>query len=290
MDKKCLGGDVLVLVLTLNEIDNIANCVTSIYNSDFSDILVLDGGSTDGTIEFLRNLNISHKVLNGTTISQRRAIGMEFAGINNYKFALFLDADQMILEPTPMSKSFEFFNSNLKLAAIQYNLVSPEDIFSHTYWQGGFYYRHSLINSIGKKEVLGTPTFICLERVKEFRYESDSITGPSDDTFFFKQITKSGLELECVNILSTENVRATMKSTFRKAFWYGIGDAQYVKTETKFEFIKNHLFHVFVRNTLILPLKKINKYSFFLLFFGFSRLVGFMYYSLFNPKKFLNKS
>ena len=35
MDKKCLGRDVLVLVLTLNEIDNIANCVTSVYNSDF---------------------------------------------------------------------------------------------------------------------------------------------------------------------------------------------------------------------------------------------------------------
>lgn len=285
-----MKANAIVLVLTLNEYHNIENCISSIIKSDFTDVFVLDGGSTDGTLELLDNLSISFKVFLNTTISDRRSIGLKYAESNNYQYALFLDADQIILESFALSKSLKYFSSNLNLAAIQYNLVRPNDDSNFNYWQGGFYYRHSLVNSIGKKMVLGTPTFISLERVKGFSYKNLKITGPSDDTFFFKQISKSGLQLECVNITSTENVRATMKSTFRKAFWYGIGDSQYVMAESNFKFKFNHIYHVFIRNTLIIPLHRLNRYSFFLFFFGISRIFGFLYYSVFQPNKFINKS
>ena len=280
----------VVLVLTLNEVKNINNCISSIRSSDFTDVFVLDGGSTDGTLEVLNDLNIPYEIYKNTTISDRRSLGLKYAESNNYKFALFLDADQIILEPNALSKSINYFQSKEYLAAIQYNLITPLGSKNLNYWQRGFYYRHSIINSIGKKVVLGTPTFISLDRVSGFSYKNLQITGPSDDTYFFKQISKSGLQLECVSISSTENVRATIKSTYRKAFWYGIGDAQYVDAEPNSRFKFNHINHVFVRNTLILPFQKVNRYTFFLAFFGISRIIGYLYYTIFRPNKFINKS
>jgi glycosyltransferase involved in cell wall biosynthesis len=280
----------VVLVLTLNEVKNIYSCILSIRSSDFSDVFVLDGGSTDGTLEILNDLNIPHGIYKNTTISDRRSLGLKYAESNNYKFALFLDADQVILEPNALYKSINYFQSNEYLAAIQYNLITPLGSKNLNYWQRGFYYRHSIINSIGKKVVLGTPTFISLDRVSGFSYKNLQITGPSDDTYFFKQISKSGLELECVSISSSENVRATLKSTFRKAFWYGIGDVQYVHAEPNSRLKFNHIYHVFVRNTLILPFQKVNLYTFFLAFFGISRITGYLYYAIFRPSKFINKS
>jgi len=128
----------VVIVLTLNEVKNIKNCISSIGSSDFSDVFVFDGGSTDGTLEVLNDMNIPYEIYNNTTISDRRSLGIQYAERNNYKFALFLDADQVIIEPDALSKSINYFQSNENLAAIQYNLITPLVSKNLNYWQQGF--------------------------------------------------------------------------------------------------------------------------------------------------------
>ncbi len=286
-----INKSTFVAILTYNEESNISNCIDSILYCSFENINIFDGGSTDKTIEIAKNKKVSINIIRNSSISERRSLALKHAIENNFEFILFVDADQRLLDSDTQNKAEEIFLNDNLLAGIQLNLVKPHENFNFNYWQLGFYSRHSLITTnFGPKVVIGTPCFFKINIVKKFEYNIGNILGPSDDTFFCKQITSSGFTLKSVDIKCTEIVRASLSSTVKKAYWYGIGDAEYIINEKSNKNKRNHLYHVIFRNPIINPLKNINKLFLFYLIFGFSRLYGFLYYYIFRPKNYLTKS
>ena len=51
-------SEITVTIPTLNEQDNIADCISSIKKSGIKNILVIDGASTDQTLKILKKLNV----------------------------------------------------------------------------------------------------------------------------------------------------------------------------------------------------------------------------------------
>ena len=284
-------NSVLVSILTYNEELNIKDCINSILNCGFENIIVLDGGSSDLTLSIVRSLEIEVIVKENSSISTRRDISLKKAVKENFKYLFFVDADQRLVDPETFFRINSVFNSNVKLAGIQL-FISPEknSILKNNYWEKGFYRRHFMIASnTANKKVIGTPCFFKIELVKRFSYEN-KITGPSDDTVFCKKIHDSNLNLITSDIRANEIVRSNFNSTIKKAFWYGIGDAQVIIYEKKLSKKLNHLYHVMFRNTIIYPLKNINSLFLFFSIFGLIRAIGFLYFYLLRPKTFIKSS
>lgn len=281
----------LVAILTYNEQSNIEACIDSVKKCGFHKVIVYDGGSTDDTLNIVRQKNIEYIEEKGSSISQRRSMGVEQSIREGFRYVFFVDADQRLLDVQTQEKVDLLFDKNPLLAGVQLNLIAPPDSKQFNYWQLGFYSRHKLITAtFTNKSVIGTPCFFKTEIVKNFKYNSGDINGPSDDTFFCKQITSNGFILLSTDIKCTEIVRASMKSTLKKAYWYGIGDAEYIINEPNKKNKRNHLYHVLVRNPIVNPLRNLNKFFFFYLLFGSSRAVGFLYYYIFRPTSYLTKS
>ncbi len=83
-----------VIIPTLNEESNIADTLASVMGFDNVEIIVVDGGSTDGTIDIARDHNV--KVMSGP---QRRAVQMNLGSmVAGGEFIVFLHADTVMPE------------------------------------------------------------------------------------------------------------------------------------------------------------------------------------------------
>ena len=128
------------------------------------------------------------------------------------------------------------------------------------------------------KRVIGTPCIFRRLMIKDIAYQ-DRINGPCDDTLTCLRIREHGYSLMALNNKAYENVRANFKETINKALWYGRGDFEYIQKLEKNSDIINHLYHIFVRNLILIPIRfllsKNFKYIFFFAIFGVFRSVGF---------------
>lgn len=85
---------VSVIILTKNEAPRIEECVRSISWAD--EIIVVDNGSTDGTIEIAKKLHVKIIESKDKNFARLREIGAENA-INDW--ILYIDADETVPEP-----------------------------------------------------------------------------------------------------------------------------------------------------------------------------------------------
>ena len=88
----------LIFMPTLNEVNSAANLIHDLHRQiSFADFLVIDDGSTDGTVEELSALKL--KKLKIITRGKRLGIGsahktaIQFAKQKNYSFLITMDAD-----------------------------------------------------------------------------------------------------------------------------------------------------------------------------------------------------
>ena len=90
--------DVSFIIPTKNEKDNIERCIESIKRSSVNyniEIIVVDNGSSDNTVEIARNCGAKVYIIPYVTISRLRNEGAKYS---NSKNLAFIDADVMILD------------------------------------------------------------------------------------------------------------------------------------------------------------------------------------------------
>jgi len=264
------------VVVALNEESNIFDCVSSIKSFGAKDIYVLDGGSTDGTISIAMDLGCKVIELPGSSISIRRGYALENI---DCEFLFFVDADQRLASEYSERDLFSYFNNDENLAGLQLRLEA--DTSTSGYWAKGFAERLKIITGTpGKRRVIGTPCVFKNEIAKNIGYDIH-LTGPSDDTLFCSKIVAAGYNLMAVKEVAYEIVRGTFKGTVKKAFWYGMGDAEYIRSDRKN--LLRHLYHVYIRGIGIYPLQAFFTTSYlapFFLIFGLTRGFGLFYGSL----------
>lgn len=118
---------VVVIIPTLNSTHVIGDCLRSLESQTYADleILVVDGGSTDGTVEHVRQLG--HRILIGPFgRSTARRLGVSHSDSD---FLLFMDSDQTA-EPTLVEQCVGLIRSE-KAAAV----CIPETDFGYGFWR-----------------------------------------------------------------------------------------------------------------------------------------------------------
>ena len=90
---------VLIIIPTLNEVNNIPKLINKILSISNYNILVIDDNSQDGTLEILKKLKRKFKRFNfilrknSTGIGSAHLFGITYAYKKKFKFCISLDAD-----------------------------------------------------------------------------------------------------------------------------------------------------------------------------------------------------
>lgn len=267
---------IYVYILTLNEENNIAECIKSVKcHTKKENIFVLDGGSSDRTLALSGKEGVNIIQLKDSSIAERR----DFAIRNsNSRYVMFVDADQRLESEYILINLIEKYLSAQSVAGFQFNLNAITK--SPSYWTSGFSVRHRLImGHSGSRTVIGTPCIFDTEKIRNIAYNKE-ISGSSDDTEFCHKIISAGFHLKIIDEKANELVRSDFTTTIKKAFWYGMGDSELVRIVPVEKKI-NHTHHVFVRELILRPVyvlfsKDYSKFAFFALF-GIARNLGFFY-------------
>jgi glycosyltransferase involved in cell wall biosynthesis len=90
-----MSDEIVVLILTYNEKENIETCIQSVKGWA-DDIKVIDSGSTDGTIEILKNHDV--QCINNPFLdfSKQRNFAIDQLNSDYTGWVLFLDADEYL--------------------------------------------------------------------------------------------------------------------------------------------------------------------------------------------------
>lgn len=127
-----------IIIPTYNSEKTIERCLTSIYNQKYPDyeIVVINDGSTDGTLRILEKFNQMHDnfiLVNKKNegVSVARNLGIDIA---TGDYILFMDADDYIREDYLSLLVSSLINSNCKIVISGYKVLNsstvPSDISS----------------------------------------------------------------------------------------------------------------------------------------------------------------
>jgi glycosyltransferase involved in cell wall biosynthesis len=257
-------------IVTLNEEKNIIDCINSIREVGDFEIRVYDGGSTDNTVSIARKMGVLVIENPGTSLSYRRQLAAD--ELNN-KYIFYVDADHRInsLKGQIDNIITKYFDSP-SVAGIMFRKKSDQK----DYWSNGFYWQGELFfNNVVNPKIIGMPCIFRTQLVKDVGFGGPS--GSIDDTTLCTRLAMAGYAFRITETSVIEKFRASFKLTLKKAFWYGQGDAEFVKINTG-RLRRRHIFHVLVRHLLINPcISLIRKplYLPFFLSFGAARALGF---------------
>lgn len=110
-----------VIIVIYNGIKWIENCISSVLKSTVqSKILIVDNGSTDGSLEYIRNTFPSVKIIpNSENLGFGKAnnLGMEYALENNADYVYLLNQDAYV-EPDTFEKLIDIHKKNLDFGVL----------------------------------------------------------------------------------------------------------------------------------------------------------------------------
>lgn len=258
-----------VVICALNEENRIKDTIESAKRNNPFEIIVVEGGSVDKTVEIANQYADKVFSLNHFGLGYKRAFGVEQA---SQKYILTLDADQ-ILEENVLKKMIEELEEN-DYCGIQASLKS---LRNDTYWEKGMGYNVGLTHSNPIETIIiGTPALFKSEVIKKINFDKD-IFASCDDTDLCYRLKKENYRLGISSAICYQKHRSTFKTTLKKFMWYGEGDCEFgLKHKERlwsifFHPIKNYFFF---KSFQALKNRDI-KYIPFFMFTGIIRHIGF---------------
>jgi glycosyltransferase involved in cell wall biosynthesis len=142
--------NISTIVISRNSMPHIKECLESIYNQTLKtkELIVVDGNSTDGTIEFLtQHKNIVYVSQQGKGIANARNIGIKMAKGN---FISFLDADD-VWHPEALEIRINSLLNDTNILASGGHLVKSNNLQQAlpAFTPGGFVFRKDVFNELG---------------------------------------------------------------------------------------------------------------------------------------------
>lgn len=210
------SADVSVVICTRNVVDDIGACITSIRQNHPKEILVVDGRSTDGTLDVLDAMGVRWISDEGRGLAYARRLGVENT---TGELLLFVGPDNLLSE--------NFVDDYVRLReewGFDIAITSTRVLNPRNYWDKGMDFRWvCCAGTPGKAEVVGTPGLY--ERtIFSHAMFSTQDCGGADDTDFCEQLKGKGFQLGIVPLVLYEKAECTPRVIWNRFKFYGTGD------------------------------------------------------------------
>lgn len=222
MATNLLDKKVSVVVCVKNSKSTIGSCLNSIIENNPHQLIVVDGKSTDGTENILRDyrqvLTLSD---GGKGLAYARLLGVK-ASTGDY--ILFIGPDNLMDRGFVDQFVDQIIKSEYDAASVQTRILNPRG-----FWDMGMDFRWMcLMRKPGPLTVVGTPSLYS-RRVFDSVNFSKEVMGPSDDTDLAEKLAGNKFKMGLLPIRVYEQGGWTCKSVFQRFYWYGTGDYYFYK-------------------------------------------------------------
>ena len=260
--------ELTITIPTLNEEENIYDCLQSFINVGVENIIVIDGGSDDKTVEIIKSLNVKLIQVPKLGLANQRNIGISNV---KTKYTALIDADMRGV-PGSLEKMIEDLEYG-KYDGVE-AFIKPIEIKS--YYDKSYQCIMEInINKLGKRRMIGTPTLWKTKVLQQNNFDP-YFSGPSDDTDLCYRLYSKGYVFGGSSAVIKHVHRQDFISYLKKYLWYGKGDAQFIiKHPERFLSIIKHQIYNYPIKFSLLSLKKMQIFPIpFMICSGLLRFVG----------------
>jgi len=258
-----------VVVCTKNSVKTIKECIESIIRNEPSEIIIVDGGSTDGTVDIVRKFTDKIFFDRGKGLGYARQLGAEKA---NMEYVAYIDSD-VVLPTNSILKNMlrEIIEKNWD--GIHAQIICPS---VNNYWEWGedLYFRFGF-NQLREVKRMGTiVALLRRELIIKYKFDPFFVKTAEDHDFYYRCYT-DGCKFGISKEVACHYHRSSFKSFMNQKIRYGMGIAQMF---WKYRTVKS-LFgipYTFLKNiSIALNHRQIKLIPYFF-FYSLFELIGFI--------------
>jgi glycosyltransferase involved in cell wall biosynthesis len=212
-----------VVVCNKNSLDYLKKSIPALKKHKLKEILVIDGCSTDGSIEYVKKKKIKLYSDQGRGLSYSRKLGSK---ISKGKFVFFIGPDD-VCDGNFFTNLFTYFiNKKYDAATVLLKIKNTK-----TYWDNCLNFWFENIRKKGSTSVIGTPTLFYKKVFKKVKYIENS-TG-CDDTSISLQLINKSFNIGVLNLVCNQSNNNGLGDIKKKFFLYGVSDFSFYKLYKK---------------------------------------------------------
>ena len=239
--------EVSVVICAKNSAIFISKVIDSIKLNKPGEIIVVDGLSTDETVNIAESKGCKVLSDKGKGLSFARNLGSQEAKGN---YVLYVGPDN-ILPANFINELLHFFvGSKYAAASVRTRIKDPVN-----FWDIGLDLRWQfLFLKLGEIKVAGTPSIYRKSVLEKINFSNSDIES-SDDTYLAEKLLKAGFKIGLLPVLVYDKNGHNYKSTWSRFRWYGEGDYAFFKKMQKEWNLKRKI------KSLLHPLNQTIKFS-----------------------------
>lgn len=247
------GTRLSVVVCVRNEEKRLRECLDSVMRNRPDEVILVDGGSTDGTLAIARGFPTVRVIESPrSNLTRDRQKGIDAA--RNELIAM-VDADHRLADGDLASLCRDLDEFGLDI--VQSGLISHA--------KGGFWdaaeeasWELTHNNPPGPRAMVGTAPAIYRKKVFECARFDDTITATIDDTDFIYRLSKfPQLRFGIGRTRVRQHHFADFRTYVKKFQWYGKGDGEFCRKNPNRA--PSMIFHLLVRYPFIYSLRAVRQ-------------------------------
>lgn len=274
-------SDLSVVIIVLNNASNISTCIESVLVQGVKKIIIVDGGSTDGTIEKILNYQCDLYQIGKTGLAHSRQFGVDKV---NTKYVALVDSDNILDKNCfeTLLNNFETENF-VGIAAIKMAYENDSIYCQFQEWMNS-----QKVNRYGQKKVIGTPAIYVTDVLKHInKYDENIKIG--DDTDLCYRLSLKGYSVGTGDGICYEKMMDNFNDFSKKAYLYGRADCEFfLKHKERRHDIGTHAIRNYLIKMLFYSFRDL-KIKFIPLVFTYSLLRFFGLYRTLLIKLIYNK-
>ncbi len=213
---------VSVIVITRNSESTLEECLTAVQMNNPAEIIVVDGNSTDRTLEIAGNYTERIYSDEGRGKSYARQLGAEQA---KQEYIAYVDSDVTLMEGALATMLTEFQGSDY----ITIHARSVPNIKCTTYWEWASRQHSRMGNARGGTGHIGMlASLFRRETILKYGFEL-SCRGRMDDVDLDYRMRKDGHKFGVSSALEYHHVKSGFKSFVRYRFFFGQVHSCYIR-------------------------------------------------------------
>lgn len=247
--------DCTVILCCKNAEKSIALCLESILLNNPRELIVIDGLSTDRTIEIISSYGVTAHQGLGKGLTSDRQYGIE---LSTSKWSFFIDSDHVLPKNFLLDMKNLIEEHDYILLQSKLEIWKPKGLLN----KGENSYYEIVHNAIKEEIIPGiAPAIFQTDLLKSTQPLAidDGMTATIDDTNWAIRAIQKGAKIGIRGPKVSQIHSGSVVDYYKKFKWYGIGDGEFCQAQP--EHRKGHYFHLLIRYPFIYSLRSFTKSS-----------------------------